>query len=624
MPTPDPLSPVVGGSGHTGRDVGHAGDAHEGVPAGCPGAIPAPSSSRKAPPMSDDITTSPDSDSSGESAAPDDVSDRPAAADADGALNVPAPPDSPDIPVPHPGGPAAGARGARSAGDPGPAGRAGRTHPAVKHRRRTVDRGYRGSQDAERGTASRRPTPAAAVSPSTRAHPGRCRRCRRPPRRCPSRPWPPGPPPRPCRGCTRPDRPTTPRRPSPSPNLRPCRFPHPRNRQPCRPQPRNRRPCRSLHPRNRRPCRRHPRNLRPCRPHPKNRRPCRSLHPRNGDRRRAPGIVSRRADRRYPAVRRRRTGTGRVPVVADPAPRVAPVAALEAGDRARCRPPPPTPPSIRRWSSRSWRTSTRTCGAVSTRTASSTCTPPPASGRSATGRPATPRPVWPTSGASSTTSPPRSHCWRRVWRPARAIPRRPRRRRSRCGIRSSRWPRSATWTTPRSGWRSSSASRTPRSPVRRTARIAARAAAVKAKEALCVEAEALAESTQWKSTGDRLKAIVEEWRTIRGIDRKTDDALWKRFAKARDTFTRHRGSHFAELDKQRGAAKEAKEELIKRAEALSDATEWGETAGEVPGVDGRVEGHRSCAAGRRGRPVGAVPRGAGEVLLPPQQDVLRA
>ena len=94
------------------------------------------------------------------------------------------------------------------------------------------------------------------------------------------------------------------------------------------------------------------------------------------------------------------------------------------------------------------------------------------------------------------------------------------------------------------------------------ARTAARAAAVKAKEALCVEAEELAESTQWKATGDRLKAIVEEWRTIRGIDRKTDDALWKRFAKARDTFTRHRGSHFAELDKQRGAAKEAKEALI--------------------------------------------------------------
>ncbi|MDQ2848242.1 MAG: DUF349 domain-containing protein [Actinomycetota bacterium] len=111
------------------------------------------------------------------------------------------------------------------------------------------------------------------------------------------------------------------------------------------------------------------------------------------------------------------------------------------------------------------------------------------------------------------------------------------------------------------------------------ARAHARAAAVTSKEALCKEAEDLAESTQWKSSGDRLKAIVEEWRQIHGIDRKTDDALWKRFAKARDTFTRHRGSHFAELDKQRAEAKDIKEALIKKAEDLADSSDWGETAG---------------------------------------------
>ena len=104
------------------------------------------------------------------------------------------------------------------------------------------------------------------------------------------------------------------------------------------------------------------------------------------------------------------------------------------------------------------------------------------------------------------------------------------------------------------------------------ARAAARSRAIAAKEALCVEAESLAESTAWKTTGDRLKAIVDEWRTIHGIDRKTDDALWKRFAKARDAFTRHRGTHFADLDKQRASAREAKEKLIARAEELSDSS----------------------------------------------------
>ncbi len=112
------------------------------------------------------------------------------------------------------------------------------------------------------------------------------------------------------------------------------------------------------------------------------------------------------------------------------------------------------------------------------------------------------------------------------------------------------------------------------------ARAAARAQAIATKEALCGEAEALAESTQWKPAGDRLKTILDEWRAIRGIDRKTDDALWKRFAKARDTFTRNRGSHFAELDKQRGEAKDVKEKLIKRAEELSSSREWADTAAE--------------------------------------------
>jgi hypothetical protein len=114
------------------------------------------------------------------------------------------------------------------------------------------------------------------------------------------------------------------------------------------------------------------------------------------------------------------------------------------------------------------------------------------------------------------------------------------------------------------------------------ARAKARADAIAAKEALCAEAEELAASTQWKSAGDRFKAIVDEWRAVKGIDRKTDDALWRRFARARDTFTRNRGSHFAELDKQRGAARDVKESLIKRAEELSSSSEWGETRAGPP------------------------------------------
>ncbi|WP_410663198.1 DUF349 domain-containing protein [Amycolatopsis sp. lyj-84] len=108
----------------------------------------------------------------------------------------------------------------------------------------------------------------------------------------------------------------------------------------------------------------------------------------------------------------------------------------------------------------------------------------------------------------------------------------------------------------------------------------ARAAAVVRKQALADEAEKLAaESTQWKAAGDRLRAILDEWKTVKGVDRKTDDELWKRFSKAREAFNRRRGSHFAELDKQRVGAKNRKEELIAEAESISESSDWGDTAG---------------------------------------------
>jgi hypothetical protein len=111
------------------------------------------------------------------------------------------------------------------------------------------------------------------------------------------------------------------------------------------------------------------------------------------------------------------------------------------------------------------------------------------------------------------------------------------------------------------------------------ARDEARQAATARKQALVEEVEQIAESsTQWKAAGDRLRTILDEWKTIKGVDRKTDDAMWKRFSKARDTFNRRRGSHFAELDRQRATAKERKQDLVRQAEELSDSEEWGDTA----------------------------------------------
>jgi hypothetical protein len=105
-----------------------------------------------------------------------------------------------------------------------------------------------------------------------------------------------------------------------------------------------------------------------------------------------------------------------------------------------------------------------------------------------------------------------------------------------------------------------------------------RAAQTARKEALAAEAEELsANSTQWKVSGDRLREILDEWRTITGLDRKTDEALWKRYSAAREAFNRRRGSHFAELDRGRAGARQVKEELCERAEGLMESAEWATT-----------------------------------------------
>ena len=108
-------------------------------------------------------------------------------------------------------------------------------------------------------------------------------------------------------------------------------------------------------------------------------------------------------------------------------------------------------------------------------------------------------------------------------------------------------------------------------------RAQAAAASVQAKEALVEEAERLRESTDWRATGDRFRAIVEEWKTIR-IDRKTDSQLWERLAAARRDFDHRRRAHFADLDRQREESAERKQKLVVEAEKLTGSTEWGPTA----------------------------------------------
>ncbi|MGW5863690.1 DUF349 domain-containing protein [Streptomyces sp. NPDC055239] len=98
------------------------------------------------------------------------------------------------------------------------------------------------------------------------------------------------------------------------------------------------------------------------------------------------------------------------------------------------------------------------------------------------------------------------------------------------------------------------------------------------KEALVVEAEELAQSEQWRAAGERLRALVDTWKGLPRLDRKSDDELWHRFSHARSAFSKRRKAHFASLDAQREEARKTKEKLVGEAEALSGSTDWGPTA----------------------------------------------
>lgn len=136
----------------------------------------------------------------------------------------------------------------------------------------------------------------------------------------------------------------------------------------------------------------------------------------------------------------------------------------------------------------------------------------------------------------------------------------------------------------------------------KAAREVAKAAAVERKQVLVAEAEHLAaESTQWKATGDRFKEILEEWKSIHGVDRKTDGELWKRYATARDSFARRRGTHFAGLDSTRKEVQTAKEQLVAEAESLSSSEDWAQTATRLKQLmaDWKAAGRASKEAEQR-------------------------
>lgn len=79
---------------------------------------------------------------------------------------------------------------------------------------------------------------------------------------------------------------------------------------------------------------------------------------------------------------------------------------------------------------------------------------------------------------------------------------------------------------------------------------------------LCIEAEGLQESTEWKKATERFKKIQEEWKTIGPVPKRHSDKVWKRFRTACDTFFGRKAEHFSGMKEEENANLVAKQALI--------------------------------------------------------------
>jgi hypothetical protein len=94
------------------------------------------------------------------------------------------------------------------------------------------------------------------------------------------------------------------------------------------------------------------------------------------------------------------------------------------------------------------------------------------------------------------------------------------------------------------------------------------------KEALCAQAEALADSMDWIRTSEELKRLQAEWQAVGPVPRDQAKALWERFHAACDTFFTRRKADLAERKVVWATNQKQKEALCARAEVLSESTDW--------------------------------------------------
>ncbi|MGE5361881.1 MAG: DUF349 domain-containing protein [Bacteroidales bacterium] len=101
------------------------------------------------------------------------------------------------------------------------------------------------------------------------------------------------------------------------------------------------------------------------------------------------------------------------------------------------------------------------------------------------------------------------------------------------------------------------------------------------KEALCQQAEALSESTEWVKTAEAIQELQVQWKAIGPVPRGHEKAVWERFRAACDRFFTRRREDLVKRKEEWAANQARKEALIAQVEALAETGEWSRAVDEV-------------------------------------------
>ena len=102
-----------------------------------------------------------------------------------------------------------------------------------------------------------------------------------------------------------------------------------------------------------------------------------------------------------------------------------------------------------------------------------------------------------------------------------------------------------------------------------------RAKNMQRKQALISEARSIAQySTEWKSTGDRLREMMDKWKAIGSAGKENDDNLWNDFNGIRQAFFERRHVHYEEQDRQFQENASRKSRIVQEASSIASRCDY--------------------------------------------------